>query len=105
MNAGGRGQGPQEMLEGKTIVEISCFEVWRRISDFVEGDVEPDLKQRLEFHFGRCKHCKALLDGTRNVITLIGDEEAFDIPSGASERITSALLRRIEEDSRDERTG
>ncbi|MBW8869178.1 MAG: zf-HC2 domain-containing protein [Acidobacteriales bacterium] len=91
------------MLEGKTIIEISCFEVWRRISDFVDDDVEPELRQRLEFHFGRCKHCKALLDGTQNVIALIGDEHAFEIPRETSHRITSALLRRIEEDGRDER--
>ena len=90
------------MLEGKTIVEISCFEVWRRISDFVDDDVEPELKQRLEFHFGRCKHCKALLDGTRNVVALIGDEHAFELPRETSERITSALQRRIAEDAQGE---
>ena len=91
------------MLEGKTIIETSCFEVWRRISDFVDDDVEPELKQRLEFHFGRCKHCKALLDGTRNVVALIGDEHAFELPRETSERITSALQRRIAEDAQDER--
>ena len=91
------------MLKGKTIVEISCFEVWRRISDFVDDDVEPELRQRLEFHFGRCKHCKALLDGTRNVVALVGDEHAFELPRETSERITSALQRRIAEDAQDER--
>ena len=91
------------MLEGKTIVEISCFEVWKRISDFVDDDVEPELKQRLEFHFGRCKHCKALLDGTRNVVALVGDEHAFELPRETSERITSALQRRIAEEAQDER--
>jgi len=91
------------MLEGKTIVEISCFEVWRRISDFVDDDVEPELKQRLEFHFGRCKHCKALLDGTRNVVALVGDDHAFELPRETSERITSALQRRIAEEAQDER--
>ena len=91
------------MPDEKMIVEISCFEVWRRISDFVDDDVEPELKQRLEFHFGRCKHCKALLDGTRNVVALIGDEHAFELPRETSERITSALQRRIAEDAQDER--
>ena len=91
------------MLEGKTIVEISCFEVWKRISDFVDDDVEPELKQRLEFHFGRCKHCKALLDGTRNVVALVGDDHAFELPRETSERITSALQRRIAEEAQDER--
>ena len=91
------------MLKGNTIVEISCIEVWRRISDFVDDDVEPELKERLEFHFGRCKHCKALLDGTRNVVALVGDEHAFELPRETSERITSALLQRIAEDAPDDR--
>ena len=83
------------MSDGKTIVEISCFEVWRQISDYVDNDVDPELKARLEFHFERCKDCKAILDGTRNVVALIGDERAFEFPEGVSERLTSALSQRI----------
>ena len=30
------------MPDEKMIVEISCFEVWRRLSDYVDDDVEPD---------------------------------------------------------------
>jgi hypothetical protein len=88
--------------EGRTIVEISCFEVWKKISDFVDDDVELELKQRLEFHFGRCKHCKALLDGMRNVVALVGDEQAFELTPVIGQRITSALERRIAEDARGE---
>ena len=86
------------MPDDKMIVEISCFEVWRRLSDYVDGEIEPVLKARLTYHFGRCQDCKALLDGTRNVVALIGDESAFELPSGVSQRITSALERRIAED-------
>jgi len=86
------------MPDEKMIVEISCFEVWKQISDYVDDDVESDLKARLAYHFARCRDCKALLDGTRNVVALMGDEQTFEIPSGASERITSALQRRIAED-------
>jgi hypothetical protein len=86
------------MPDDKMIVEISCFEVWRRLSDYVDGEIEHDLKARLTYHFARCRDCKALLDGTRNVVALIGDEHAFELPAGASQRITSALERRIAED-------
>jgi hypothetical protein len=86
------------MADENMIVEISCFEVWRRLSDYVDDDVEPDMKTRLTDHFARCLHCKALLDGTRNVVAIIGDEQAFELPTGASQRITSALERRIAED-------
>lgn len=85
------------MPDEKVIVEVSCFEVWRRLSDYVDDDVEVGLKDRLAYHFAHCRDCKALLDGTRNVIALIGDEQAFDLPAGASQRITSALGRRIAE--------
>jgi len=91
-------RGQKAMPEEKIIVEISCFEVWRQISDYVDADVEPDLRERLELHFGRCKDCKAILDGTRNVVALIGDEHAFELPAGVSQRITAALERRIAED-------
>ena len=90
--------GHRAMPDEKMIVEISCFEVWRRLSDFVDDDIEPDLKARLTYHFARCRDCKALLDGTRNVVALIGDENTFELPADAGERITSALARRIAED-------
>jgi hypothetical protein len=44
-----------------------------------------------------------LLDGTRNVVALVGDEHAFELPRETSERITSALLQRIAEDAPDDR--
>lgn len=83
------------MSDKKIIVEISCIEVWRQISNYVDDDVDPELKARLEFHFERCRDCKAILDGTRNVVALIGDERAFEFPDGVSERLTSALSQRI----------
>jgi hypothetical protein len=44
-----------------------------------------------------------LLDGTRNVVALVGDDHAFELPRETSERITSALQRRIAEEAQDER--
>jgi hypothetical protein len=46
----------------------------------------------MEAHFKGCAHCSAVLDGTRNVIQLVGDDRVFDLPKGFSER----LKRRIE---------
>jgi anti-sigma factor RsiW len=73
------------------IVEISCLEVWREISNYVDGDVDPELRRRMEEHFKGCEHCSAILDGTRNVIRLVGDGRAFDLPRGFSERLKQRL--------------
>jgi len=52
---------------------ITCEEVWRDISDYVDDEL--DLKQRtaLEEHFAECRHCAAVLEGTCNVIRLYRD--------------------------------
>jgi hypothetical protein len=86
------------MASEKIIVEISCKEVWRQISDYVDNDVDAELKARLEFHFERCRDCKAILDGTRNVVALIGDDQAFEFPEGISDRLTNSLSKRIAND-------
>jgi hypothetical protein len=74
-------------------IEINCREVWRELSNFIDGTVDPKLRRRMEDHFKDCEHCSAILDGTRNVIQLVGDGRAFDVPKGFSER----LKKRIEE--------
>ena len=55
-------------------VEISCVEVWREISDYLEEDISADLRVRMEAHFKVCAHCSAVLDGMRNVVGLVADE-------------------------------
>jgi len=71
---------------------IRCEEVWREISNYVEGDVGSALRAAMEEHLRGCKHCTAVLDGTRNVIQLYGDERMMEVPLGFSRR----LQRRVE---------
>ncbi len=74
-----------------TVIEISCVEVWREISNFLEESVDPELRARMEAHFAVCSNCKAVLDGTKNIVKLIGDEQAFDVPAGFSEHLFRKL--------------
>jgi anti-sigma factor RsiW len=69
------------------IVEISCVEVWREISNYVDDDVEAELKARMELHFAKCKHCAAVLDGTRNAVRLFADGQWYPLPAGFGERL------------------
>ena len=71
------------------VIEISCVEVWREISNYIDGAIEPELRSRMEAHFKACKHCSAVLDGTRNVVKLIADEAEFDVPVGFGSRLYS----------------
>ena len=70
----------------KEIIEIECAEVWRQISSYLDDEVDSGLRATMAAHFKGCTHCSAVLDGTRNVVKLVGDERAFEIPSAVSER-------------------
>lgn len=78
---------------------INCERVWQEISNYLEGDVDDNLRSAMEIHFRECKRCKSVLEGTRNVISLYGDERMVDVPLGFSYR----LQRRLEEGSRPNR--
>jgi len=75
-------------------IEISCVEVWQEISNYIDGQVDPELRARMEAHFKNCKHCSAIHDGTRNVVRLIGDGHTFEVPAGFSKRLYSKLPKR-----------
>jgi len=75
----------------KRPIEIDCLEVWRQISNYLEGEVDSALRANMASHFKYCAHCSAVLDGTRNVMKLVGDGKAFEIPAGASQRFYKKL--------------
>jgi len=73
------------------VIEISCVEVWREISNYIDDAIEPELRSRMEAHFRVCKHCSAVLDGTRNIVKLVADEAEFEVPADFGTRLFSKL--------------
>ena len=80
---------------------VNCEEVWREISNYLEGDVDPGLRAAVEEHIRGCQRCTAVLDGTRNIVQLYGDERMLEVPLGFSHR----LQRRVEENIPGSRRG
>lgn len=75
-------------------VEISCRAVLREISNYIEGDLSAELRTRLEAHFRGCDHCRAILDGTGNLLRLVCDGRSFDLPPGFSRRLRERIQSR-----------
>ena len=77
------------------VLEIDCREVWRNISGLIDDDVTPELHQRIEEHFKACAHCKAIYDGANNVVRIVGDERAFELPAGVGKKLFAKLEAEI----------
>ena len=72
---------------------VKCEQVWREISNYLDDDVSPDLRAAIDQHVAGCKECAAVIEGTRNVVQLYGDERMLEVPLGFSHR----LQRRLED--------
>ena len=75
-------------------MEISCLEVIRELSNYIDEEVKAELRADIEAHLPNCAHCTAVYDGLRNTITLVGDTRSFELPSGFSQRLRDRLLHK-----------
>jgi hypothetical protein len=82
---------PLALREGKQAMVVNCEEVWREISNYIDGDVEVNFAAAMKEHFGTCKRCASLLAGMQNVIRLYRDERMFEVPAGFSHRLQKRL--------------
>ena len=74
---------------------LDCKHVWREISNYLDGDLDPSVLASVEEHLANCRHCAAVLDSTRNILYLIADERTFALPLGFSDRLRARLESEI----------
>lgn len=72
---------------------VNCEKVWKEISNYIEGDVDAGLRAAMEEHFETCQRCTSVVEGTRNVIRLYGDERMIEVPSGYGRRLERRLAQ------------
>ena len=73
---------------------ITCQEVCRDISDYVDDELDAKQRAALEEHFAECRRCTAVLEGTCNVIRLYRDERTLPLPAGFHDRLRRRLDQR-----------
>lgn len=74
---------------------IKCEDIWREISNYLDGEIGPELQLAIEQHFRECQRCAAVVAGTRNVIQLYSDERMQEVPLGFSSRLHRRLENNI----------
>ena len=74
-------------------IEISCVEVWKEISNYLDEEISLEMRERMEAHFKVCTHCSAVLDGMRNVVGLVADGRLFQMPEGFNKRLYKKIQK------------
>ena len=74
---------------------IECKHVWDYISEYLDGTLSHETRERVQKHLDHCEICSAILDSTRNIVVLTADDRVFELPAGFSERLHDRLDREL----------
>ncbi len=74
---------------------IDCKHVWDAISSYIDDSLAPETRELVQKHLDHCNICSAVLDSTRNILILTGDDRVFELPTGFSERLHARLDEQI----------
>jgi anti-sigma factor (TIGR02949 family) len=70
---------------------LSCAEVLDRLSDFVDGELAPDERERVEQHLRACGGCERFGGSFRALLALLQRER--DRPASLPEELRERLRR------------
>jgi len=78
---------------------VNCKEVFQEISNYLDGNMDEDLKRTLKVHLKCCHHCQVLFDTTRKTIELYCDGKLYELPDDVRNRLHTALRQKCQTQS------
>ena len=77
---------------------VKCRNAVNELSNYLDGELDEELKQTIQAHLGKCGHSHAVFDTTRKTIDLYCDGKLFPLPDDVRARLHDALRRRAQRD-------
>ena len=86
------GNGREPVPNLSSVMEIACDEVRRALVEYTDGDLSARQRAVINEHLQNCEHCRAIYDGVRNVVGLLGAHGMIELPKGFSDRLRQRLI-------------
>jgi anti-sigma factor RsiW len=74
---------------------LTCKDFLRELSDFLDENLDAEVRARLERHMTECPNCWVIADTTRRTIRIYKGMEPYPIPDDVEQRLMAALERKI----------
>ena len=74
---------------------FNCEDVRAALSDYLDGDVSPDLRLELERHLSGCRTCQVLYDTTRKTLRVVTNVGSFEVSETVSEQLVKRIMSRL----------
>ncbi len=74
-------------------VHLNCESLLGSLSEYIDGELSPQLCQEIEEHLAGCENCRLVLNTTRRTIDLVqAPPEKTNLPDDVRERLFKRLL-------------
>lgn len=70
---------------------MNCKSVVRELSNYIDGELDPSVKQELERHLAHCEDCTMIVDQTKKSIEILCDSRPVTLPAEVRSRLHAAL--------------
>lgn len=70
---------------------LSCEEIFAKLSEYLDGELDETVCEQLEGHMGSCEPCQRFLESLRNTVSLFHDERPSRMPEGLRSKVCEAF--------------
>lgn len=71
---------------------MTCTEFLAKMTDYFDGQVEPQLLDEIRSHLCECHHCEVLVDTTQQTIKVYRDHAVYELTEEMRERSVSRIM-------------
>jgi len=73
---------------------VNCTDFMAKLTDFFDGQIEPELLAEVQAHLCSCHHCEVVVDTTRHTIEIYQKHQRYELPEDLALRLRSSVMDR-----------
>ena len=77
-------------------MKLKCEEMLAALSDYVDGELDPEVREAFRRHLAGCNPCEVVVDNLRHTITVYKAGEPVELPPELHDQLSRVLRARFE---------
>jgi hypothetical protein len=71
---------------------VKCSDFLKELNEFLDGSLDPKLKDELQEHLTWCHNCYVVCDTTKKTIQIYRENTVYELPDNVRSKLHSAIL-------------
>jgi anti-sigma factor RsiW len=74
---------------------MRCRQVIDKISEYIDGELDPELTRELQRHLAHCEDCRIVVDTTNKTVAIFNHADPAALPDDVRERLNGMFAERF----------